>query len=165
MIDTKELQIVPAEKIPEAQDAPLDDLMFLFRIFARLEKLCSDENGIGLSAVQVGLPYKMFVVQRGRHFEYYVNCDYEGSGEKQVSIEGCLSIRKEDGEIRRFEVMRYPTVKIKGKQLILADAPSLKLKSVDKEESGLYAVVMQHEIDHSKQILISDIGKEIFIVG
>ena len=61
-------------------------------------------------------------------------------------------------------VERFQTVKIKGKQLIVSGMPSLVLQDVDRVEKDLYAVVFQHEIDHSRDILISTIGREIEIL-
>ena len=155
------LHLVPKESIPIAQDVPTDDLMSIFRLAAKMEKVCVDGQGIGLSAVQVGIPWKFFIVQKGRQFEYYVNCVYEGIGDKQKSIEGCLSLRNADGTLKRYEVLRFEKIKIKGKQLKFSNSPSLILEDVNRTETGLYAVVFQHEIDHSFNIFISDFGKEI----
>ena len=122
------LKIVAVDKIPKAQDASLDNLMQLFRLCTKMERICDDNEGIGLSAVQIGIPWKLFIVKRNRQFEYYVNCDYEGFGDKIKSVEGCLSLRNEEGSFRRFEVERFAKVKIKGKQLIVSGMPSLVLQ-------------------------------------
>lgn len=155
------LQLAPADKLPIAVDCPIDDLMALYRLAVKMEKLCTDEDGIGLSAVQVGLPWRFFIVRRGKQYEYYLNCEYAGMGAKQSSIEGCLSLKTPEGVLRRFEVQRFPSVKIKGKRLRLSSQPGLVLEDFEETETGLYAVVFQHEIDHGFQVLISDIGKEI----
>ena len=39
--------------------------------------------------------------------------------------------------------------------------PSLVLHDVAKEEINLFSIVFQHEIDHGKDVLISQIGREI----
>jgi len=161
---TEPLQIVPVNEIPKALDVPLDNLMDIFRLCNKMEVICDKNDGIGLSAVQIGIPWKLFIIKKNRHFEYYVNCEYEGSGDKIKSLEGCLSLRNEKKEFRRFEVERFQTVKIKGKQLIVSGMPSLVLQDVDRVEKDLYAVVFQHEIDHSRDILISTIGREIEIL-
>lgn len=163
---TKEtvIDLVPPEQLPVAVDTPTDDLMSLFRLAAKMEAVCEREKGIGLSAVQVGIPWKFFIIKRGRAYEYYVNCDYTGLGSKEKSIEGCLSLKNSDGEIRRFEVERFQTAKVKGKRLKFGNAPSLILEDFEETETGLYSVVFQHEIDHSYAKLISDIGREIELV-
>jgi len=158
------LNLVALHEIPKAQDVPLENLMDIFRLCTKMEVICDKNDGIGLSAVQIGIPWKLFVIKRNRNYEYYVNCDYEGIGEKQKSLEGCLSIKNDKNEIRRFEVDRFANAKITGKQLIISGMPSLILQDVDRVEKDLYAVVFQHEIDHSKDILISSIGREIEIL-
>ena len=154
------MNIIPYKEIPLAEDVPLDHLTKIFRVIVQMEQLCSELEGVGLSAVQVGIPWKLFIVLKNNVYHYYINCDYTGIGEKAKSIEGCLSLNN-----LRFEVDRYVSVKIKGKQLKVSNnPPSLVVENVDFVESGFNAVVMQHEIDHQKQILISDIGKEIEIL-
>lgn len=159
------LRIVAVADIPKAMDVPLDNLMTIFRLCNKMEKICDDNDGIGLSANQVGVPWKLFIIKRNRNFEYYVNCDYVGDGEKIKSVEGCLSLRNDSGEFRRFEVERFSKIKLSGKQLIISGMPSLVLHDVNREEKDLFAVVFQHEIDHGFDKLISDIGKEVEITG
>jgi peptide deformylase len=157
------LFIVPENEIPEAQIVPTDNLLNIFRIITQMEKVCTEKGGIGLSAVQVGIPWKLFIVQRDHKYEYYLNCEYAGVGDLSKSIEGCLSLLDEDGDFRRFEVDRFPVALIKGQQLKISAAPALELEEFSRLEEGLMAVVFQHEIDHQNQILISNIGKEIEI--
>lgn len=161
--DLPPLHIVPVDNIPLAEDVKTDNLLSLFRVITQMEQLCTKQNGIGLSAVQVGLPWKLFIVQRGNGYEYYLNCEYNGIGEKYKSVEGCLSLRDTKGKLRCFEVDRYSAVTVKGKQLKVGDSPSLYLEDVDRVEQDLYAVVFQHEIDHQRQreLMIDVIGKEI----
>lgn len=157
---SKNFSIVSVENIPLAVDTPTDDLFDLFRVITQMEQICTIQQGIGLAAVQIGVSWKLFVIKRDDEYEYYVNCEYEGIGEKEKSIEGCLSLRDSFGNLRRFEVDRYPSILLKGKQLKISDS-TLVLEDVDRLEYGLYAVVFQHEIDHHRNILISNIGKEI----
>ena len=160
------LAIVPVADIPQAVDVSVDNLLPVFRTITQMEQLCTAQEGIGLSAVQVGIPWKLFIVQRGHGYEYYINCEYNGIGEKQKSIEGCLSLRDSQGNLRRFEVDRYSSIAVKGKQLkISSDSPSLVLDDVDRIEHDLYAVVFQHEIDHffGRSKMIDIIGIEIEI--
>jgi peptide deformylase len=158
--------LVPLDEIPSAIDAPTDKLIDLFRLITQMEHLCTEQNGIGLSACQVGIPWKLFVVQRGTKYEYYVNCEYTGIGEKNKSIEGCLSLKKDDGNLRRFEVDRYSMIRIIGKQIKVSNSPSLILEDIDRIETDLYAIVFQHEIDHQfkREKMIDKIGKEIEII-
>lgn len=155
------LSIVPAIEIPIAQETPTDNLLAIFRVITQMEKICTDNKGIGLSAVQVGVPWKLFIVQRDNNYEYYVNCEYAGVGDKSKSIEGCLSLKNDQGNFRRFELERFSVALVKGKRLKVSDSPSLVLEDFSELEKDLIAVVFQHEIDHQNGILISDIGKEL----
>ena len=160
----KNLSIVSIEDIPTGNIVPTDNLLELFKLFVQMENICTQQNGIGLAATQLGIQYNLCIILRDTDYEYYLNCEYEGIGNKNPSIEGCLSLRDSNGILRRFEVDRFSTIKIKGQQLKIVDG-SLVLQYVDKEESGLYAIVLQHEIDHSfgREKMIDQIGKEIDI--
>lgn len=157
-------KIVAVSDIPRAEDVPTDNLIDVFRVCTQMERVCADNDGIGLSAVQVGIPWKLYVVfyEAENSFRYFVNCEYQGhsiSGQKCSSIEGCLSLRNE-GKLRRFEVKRFPLIVVTGKELVVTDA-GLELKDVNLKLDRTYAIVHQHEIDHHNGILISDIGVEV----
>jgi peptide deformylase len=173
------LKIVPVNEIPaKVQDVPTDKPMELYKLLSQMQKVC-ESGGAGLSAVQVGIPLKLFLVNNykwtpeaqkiGRpenNFEYYLNCEYEPildakaiGGNKHESIEGCLSLKNPDGSSRQFLVNRYVGVRIKGKQLVTD--PDLAILDIDKEVDGYIAIVFQHEIDHQSGILISEIGQEM----
>lgn len=155
--------LVKFEDIPLSTKNPLNEMeaVEVFKICNHLEKVCLDNNGIGLSAVQVGLPWNLFVVNRNNSFEYYLNCRYEPSGSQVVSIEGCLSLLDDSGSIRRFETQRHSSVLVLGERLIFQD--SISIEPFSSLEVGLYSIVFQHEIDHSFGVFIKDIGKEVYL--
>jgi peptide deformylase len=165
-------EIVNIDQIPKVDqitDVPLEETSKVYDVCLQMEALCDITNGIGLSAVQVGIPWKLFVVKsdgknplipKGR-YGYFANCDYEEvtDTERIVSVEGCLSIRSEDGQLRFFQVERSQKIRIYGYKFNTNDFEKFDCE-LDPYEQG---VVFQHEIDHQKGTLISDIGKEIFI--
>ncbi len=156
------LRIVPVADIPTAQDTPTDNLIELYKTCLLMEQVCLTNHGIGLSAVQVGIPWKLFIVRTDRtSFEYFVNCEYEPEGDEKVKgVEGCLSIRDSDGELRMYQVERWKKVRVKGQRLTVSGKPALV--PVDWiEDDELYTIVYQHEIDHHRNVLISDIGREV----
>jgi peptide deformylase len=165
-IKSVELELVAESAMPDAQPASGISLAALFVAALKMEHLCTKESGIGLSAVQVGMPWEIFVVRRGcgtpsEHYEYYVDCRYFSQSHETIkSIEGCLSLKR-DGKPRRFEVERYKQVSIIGKRLLMGPEGLPILEDVDFKEEGLYGIVFQHEIDHSMGILISQIGTEL----
>jgi len=159
------LSIVPVDEIPKGEEVPLEDLLDIFRHAVSMQNLCLQLDGIGLSAVQVGISWNLFVVNDEKEGGIFLNCSYEGIGEKdQDSIEGCLSLKSPNGKLRRFSVKRYNKVRVKGKKLLVQRGdPQFVLQEIDKEYVGLFSVVFQHEIDHALGILISDSGAEVHI--
>jgi peptide deformylase len=172
-MDTK-MKLVEAAEIPEVSkiiDVPLDDLLEVYKVCRKMEVCCDINHGIGLSAVQVGIPWKLFLVKldgssfdiKRRKYGYFVNCEYEPVGQNKVkSMEGCLSLMNQNGQQRFFVVERWEKVRVKG--FILSDESKLMLEDVDLEiDVHKQGVVFQHEIDHHRGVLISDIGNEIFV--
>lgn len=159
------LSIVSVDKIPKGQEVPLDNLLNIFIHGIYMQSLCVALDGIGLSAVQVGVPWNFFVVNDLKEGGFYLNCSYEGLGEKdEKSIEGCLSLRDEKGVLKRFCLSRFKRIKLKGKKLIVQRGePQFVLEDIDREVDGLFSIVFQHEIDHAFGKLISDEGTEIHI--
>lgn len=157
------MKIVPVDEIPKAELTPLEDLMSLYKVFQGMEQICEQEHGIGLAAVQVGIPWHLFIIRRPTGYEYFVNCRYEGSEQKTLSIEGCLSIRDDSGNLLRYVVNRHDKVKVFGKRLVVDDA--LSLVDVEIEADGLIGIVFQHEIDHGNGILISEVGEPAHVWG
>ena len=99
-------------------------------------------------------------------YSYFANTGYEATSDEQVvSLEGCLSIRSDDGQLRSFQVNRYQKIIIIGFYKLDFDN-DIEFREtpldteIDVSEEG---IVFQHEIDHQFGILISDIGKEVFI--
>ncbi len=167
--------IVEPSNIPALNlitDVPMEDPIKVLKVCQKLQELCEKEHGIGISAVQVGIPWKLFLVRGDgtcplvpdKEFGYFINCSYEAvtNTEQVVSLEGCLSLRSEDGRLRSFQVNRYKDIVIKGFQLLTSDSILFKEFSIPISfmQEG---IVFQHEIDHHLGILVSDIGKELFV--
>jgi peptide deformylase len=131
-----------------------------------MKRLCISEKGVGLSAIQVGVPWRLFIVVKDLknplNFRYLVDCKYLPVDEKKVaSIEGCLSIRNSNGDFRRFKVDRYKNIDIVGKEMLVDD--KLKLVDINERCYDNLAIIYQHEIDHTSGITIDQIGQEISI--
>jgi len=159
------MEIVPLEKIPiEEYETPKDNLMLLYATAQKMERLCKLKNGIGLSASQVGLPWKFFIYwsnypNEPKKFEYLLDCEYSPMGKKSFSIEGCLSLGS-----KRFQLERYDSILVQGKKLVIKDDRPY-LEDLEAEYSGTIAVVLQHEIDHNfgRIKMIDSIGKRIYL--
>jgi peptide deformylase len=143
-------------------DCSGEDLVNLLKLGLLMQDLCERQRVIGISAVQVGVPFDFFAVKFPDQYRFFLNCIYEPLDEsKEKSLEACLSLRTLAGELRFFEVDRHSNVKIKGKEL--THEHELKIVDFELTPDEFFKIVFQHEIDHSQQILISQIGKEIFL--
>jgi peptide deformylase len=166
--------IVETNQIPLAKDVidvPVSNPVSVYKICLELELLCLKEGGIGISAVQAGIPWNLFLVRgdgtcplvpKGQ-FRSFANCHYQPIGESQVtSIEGCLSLKKE-GRIRQFRVPRHETIQVTGSVLYFKKQV-LQQEPIDVQlNMNQQGIVFAHEIDHQLGILISDIGTETLI--
>jgi peptide deformylase len=158
------LTIVPVSEIPVAQDVVLENLFKIYKTCLQLKDLCEEKIGIGISAVQAGIPMKLFAVKFPKgEYAYYANCEYRSSpgAAKILHIEGCLSLKTEKGKLKTYEVHRYKDVLINGYQIEEVGNDLVLKQLQDYPVSGFYAAVFQHEIDHHFGILISDIGNEV----
>jgi len=157
------MRLVEIDDIPNAWDEiPLDDLLKVYATCLEMLSICKENNGVGLSAFQVGIPWKLFVINYAGVQDIYINCEYESVGDEKVSsIEGCLSILDEDGSCKRFKVERDRRVRVVGKKLVLSgNSVGLDVCDVDMDLDGSISIIFQHEIDHHHGILISDRGDE-----
>lgn len=166
------MKLVDEKDIPtQIVDTPLDNPLLILKTCISMQEICEKEDGIGLSAVQVGIPWKLFVIKAmpGSSFEtpnrygYFINCGYEPLtiSKKIISTEGCLSLRTVSGGIRQFEVERYDQIRVIGKKMTVYQGIDIKDVNFGCAVLG-QSIVFQHEIDHHLGILISDKGKEIY---
>ncbi len=158
------LKIVDPDKIPRPEnlyDFTECEIDFYIKLAVNMQILCSVKNGYGLSAVQCGIPVKLFVTNDGTsQFRTFIDCVYVGLDEKKNSLEGCLSLRNSNGSIKRFMVPRHEYINVVGYELFI-NAVNKKLDSFDSKFSGISSIIMQHEIDHQNGILIEEIGQEV----
>ncbi len=105
--------------------------------------------GIGLAAVQIGVPLRVIVMDLAKEGEepaprYFVNPELlEFDGEKQPYEEGCLSVPDYFDEVERPKRVRLKYLNYKG-------------ESVEEWAEGMYAVCIQHEMDHLEGTLFID---------
>lgn len=108
-----------------------------------------DAPGIGLAAIQVGLPLRMLVIDLShedepRAPEVFINPEVlSSSDDRNVHEEGCLSIPDYYAEVERPASIRVSYV----------DAEGVKREI---EADGLLATCLQHEIDHLNGVLFID---------
>jgi peptide deformylase len=108
-----------------------------------------DAPGIGLAAVQIGVPRRMLVIDVSREGEekqplVVINPEIvKSSDERSVYEEGCLSIPDYYAEVERPATVGVRYLDLDGKEQLV-------------EADGLLATCLQHEIDHLNGVLFID---------
>ncbi len=108
-------------------------------------------NGVGLAAPQVGDLRRIIVLDRSRSCGsssmpdiVLVNPEIELGYETDIGIEGCLSFP------------RGLTVEVERAKSVVLRAQNLTGFKMEIKATGLYARVLQHEVDHLDGILMVD---------
>jgi len=106
-------------------------------------------NGIGLAAIQVGVPKRVAVIDLDpdgpkSKVMYFINPRIvDASGEMTTYNEGCLSVPEVWDDVQRPSRLTVEYTDEKGRlQTVTAD--------------GLFATCLQHEIDHINGLLFID---------
>jgi len=107
-----------------------------------------DADGIGLAAPQVHLSYRLFIyrnpdIEEGEKIKVCVLINpliEKISDETEDDWEGCLSIPRMSGLVRRLKKIKYSAIDLNG-------------DNVSGEVEGLHARVIQHEFDHLNGVL------------
>ena len=105
--------------------------------------------GIGLAAIQIGIPKNIIVMDLSRSDEkknplYFVNPKLINNSENTATYEeGCLSVPGQFAEINRPDKCKVKYLDYNGNEEIL-------------DAEGLLATCIQHEIDHLEGILFID---------
>ena len=105
--------------------------------------------GIGLAAIQIGVPQRVIVMDLAKEGEppaprYFVNPEIlEASTEMQAYEEGCLSVPEYFDEVERPNRVKLRYLNYHGEQ-------------VEEWAEGMYAVCIQHEMDHLQGTLFID---------
>ncbi len=108
-----------------------------------------DAPGIGLAAIQIGVPKRIIVIDLSKNDEkknpqYFVNPVIITKSKKDASYEeGCLSVPNQFAEISRPDTCKIKFLNYEGEEKTL-------------EAKGLLATCIQHEMDHLEGILFID---------
>ena len=129
----------PVESVSKEEQILMDDM---------LETMYA-ANGIGLAAIQIGVPKRIIVMDLSRDEEkkeprYFVNPIIKNkNSDKATYEEGCLSVPNQFAEIDRPSTCVVEYLDYDGKKQIL-------------NAEGLLATCIQHEMDHLEGILFID---------
>ena len=127
------------DKVGDEERALMDDML----------DTMYDAPGIGLAAIQIGVPKRIIVIDISRDEDkkeprYFVNPIIKNKNQEKAKYEeGCLSVPDQFAEIERPNKCEVEYLDYNGKkQLLKAD--------------GLLATCIQHEMDHLEGILFID---------
>jgi peptide deformylase len=129
----------PVETVDDDLRALMDDM---------LETMYA-APGIGLAAIQIGVPKRVIVMDLAREGEppaprYFVNPEILWASEETAPYEeGCLSVPEIFDEVERPSQVKLRYMDYNG-------------KVVEEDAEGLYAVCIQHEMDHLEGVLFID---------
>lgn len=119
------------------------------KFFDDLSETMLKKDGIGLAAIQVDKPWRVFSVATEKGPQIFINPQIiKKSLKKQLDEEGCLSIPQVYGTVKRSQKITVRAIDRNGEEFIL-------------KASGLFARVIQHENDHLNGILFIDKTKKI----
>ena len=134
----------PVEKVDDAVRALIADMF----------DTMYDAPGIGLAAIQVGVPKRILVIdlqepeiEEGppvKDPRVFINPEIVQHSDEEVPyLEGCLSVPDQYAEVERPDHIRARWLDENGKQH-------------EEQLDGLLAVCLQHEMDHLEGVLFID---------
>lgn len=143
------LVLLPDNKLREtsAQIERIDNE--LIKLSNDMIETMYDAPGIGLAAIQIGIPRRMVVIDVSRDEDeknptVFINPEIVKSSDEQSTYdEGCLSIPEYYAEVERPANITVKYLDLSGKEQML-------------EADGLMATCLQHEIDHLDGVLFID---------
>lgn len=148
------MAILPIIETPDARlkqiSTPVEAVTDAHRtLIADMFETMYDAPGIGLAAIQVGVPKQVIVMDLARQDEppqprYFVNPEILWASEDTAPYEeGCLSVPEVYDEVDRPARVKLRYLDYLGKE-------------VTEDAEGLFAVCIQHEMDHLKGVLFID---------
>ena len=102
-----------------------------------------DANGVGLSAIQIGVPLRVMVMDTGKQYVFINPTVTFLDGNKEKVNEGCLSI---PGIFE--QIFRLPSIRI--------EAYDRNWLRVEQVFHGFEAQCIQHEAEHFEGIVMAD---------
>ncbi len=112
-------------------------------------ELMYEARGIGLAANQVDLPYRLFIAnlesdpESPEEEHVFINPVLSGHKGSAQAEEGCLSLPGVFADVTRPERVTIQAYDLSGQE-------------INRELDGLFARVVQHEVDHLDGVLFID---------
>jgi peptide deformylase len=114
------------------------------QVLDQMVETMHQEVGVGLAAVQVGIPLRLLVLDEGKgQARAYVNPTIVDRGGEEIGEEGCLSLPGIFADVTRAA-------------WVVVEAQDRAGMPLRRRANGFLARVLQHEIDHLDGILFID---------
>ena len=150
----KPLSIVrwPNTILRQASKEVLPGDMPLFKSFVEsMTKTMYENDGLGLSAIQVGNNIRLFVLDVGLGPEVYFNPVIEKAhGDEILMREGCLSVPGYFDQVMRFTIVDGHAWDVEGNRFEFASLPGTEQQKLER------AHVIQHEAEHLDGMIFLD---------
>jgi peptide deformylase len=149
------MAILPIVEVPDPRLKQISTPVETFdadlqRLIDDMFETMYDAPGIGLAAIQVGVPVRLLVIDLQEEGEgiknprVFINPEFsEPSDEMNVYAEGCLSIPDQYADVERPSTVRAKWLDREG-------------RTHDERIDGLLATCLQHEVDHLNGIVFTD---------
>ena len=146
---TLEVVVFPDKRLREVSkpvEVIDDELVKLVNDMAETMYL---NDGIGLAAIQVGVPIRLFICdiaptdEQGQELMVFINPEIIERSGKLSGSEGCLSVPGLREEVKRSQYIVMKAINLEGEEF-------------EVEASDLMAVCLQHELDHLNGVVFLD---------
>ncbi len=129
----------------------------VYKVSKKIKDLVQDlfdtmytKNGVGLAAPQIGVNYRVFVIDASTEKEplppmVFINPKIIKKSGAVIAQEGCLSFPEAFTDVKRYKNVTVKALDIHGKSFVM--------EAVD---GSLLAIAIQHEFDHLEGILFID---------
>jgi peptide deformylase len=159
IISTTDLKNIP--EVLRAPAQPVSDVAEVAALFDEFIQTLHDTGGLGLAAPQVGISKRFIAIHNEPEGEkdkspkipltFLINPEIVKISEKALQWEeGCLSLPGYVGTVIRAESLKVQGLNRFGKKVTV-------------KASGLYACVLQHEIDHLDGVLFTDKAENVHL--
>ena len=145
----KKILIIPDPILRKKSDKVTSIDKSIKQLMNDMLQIMYDAPGIGLAAIQIGIPKRVVVMDLSKNEEkknpmFFVNPEITWKSDSKSSYEeGCLSIPNQFAKIERSEKCNVKYLDYDGNE-----------KKI--EASGLLSTCIQHEVDHLNGILFID---------
>ncbi|MBT8764384.1 peptide deformylase [Desulfohalobiaceae bacterium Ax17] len=129
--------------------APITEITDEIKELAKeMSEIMYDNEGIGLAAPQVGESIRLITVdlsgpEKREDLQVFVNPEIVAREGEIETEEGCLSVIGYRAKVKRAAKIKFKALDLEGKE-------------VEFDAEDLYAVCLQHELDHLDGILFID---------